>query len=85
MMFGLTWITIMDAAGFDPFLAALGTSCLTCALSSNVPPCSTALYMATGYANSDIGATMKMNWVWMIGHLVTAGLIIAGFLPILGH
>ncbi len=84
-LFGLTWITIMSAAGFDPFICAAVSASISAALSSNVPPCATALYMAVGYADADVGKTIKMNWVFLAGHLVTAGLIISGLLPILGR
>ncbi|KIX13914.1 TRAP transporter large permease subunit [Dethiosulfatarculus sandiegensis] len=80
-IFGGAIVTIMAAGGMDPLLAACILPAITGALEGMTPPLALAMFAAMGIADSGIGETSKLAFIWVFAHLFVAVLIMVGFLP----
>lgn len=83
-IFGVAFVGSLTAVGVNPVLAAAILPAITGALEGMTPPLALALFTAMGIADSGIGETSKLAYVWVFSHLIIAILILMGILPVLG-
>lgn len=83
-IFGVTIVSSLTAVGVNPVLAAAMLPAITGALEGMTPPLALAMFTAMGIADSSIGETSKLAYVWVFAHLIVAILILIGILPVIG-
>jgi len=83
-IFGGAFVTILAAAGVNPFLVAAMLPVITGAMEGMTPPLALCMYTAMGIAGSNMQETTKNCMVWVILHYVLAVAVLLGMLPVLG-
>lgn len=83
-IFGTTIITVVAAAGGNPFLAAVMLPVITGAMEGMTPPLALCMYTAMGIAESNLKETMLNGLIWIGIHYILAVIGLLGILPIIG-
>lgn len=83
-IFGVAFVGSLTAVGVNPLLAAAMLPAITGALEGMTPPLALAMFAAMGIADSGIGETSKLAYVWVFAHLAVAILLLMGILPVIG-
>lgn len=81
-IFGAAILGTLTAVGVNPVLVAAILPAITGALEGMTPPLALAMYAAMGIAESKMKETSILAIVWVLAHLLTAIIILAGLLPV---
>ena len=81
-IFGAGILGALTAVGVNPLLVAAILPAITGALEGMTPPLALAMYTAMGIAESSMKETSILAMVWVLTHLLTAIMILAGFIPV---
>ncbi len=84
VMFGPVFITVMQASGINPLLAAAMLPCICGAMGNITPPFALCMYAGMGIAESDFAKTIKNDLWWVAAQLILQVLIIVGIIPVIG-
>ena len=84
VIFGPMFITILDAVGCDPLLAAAMLPCICGVMCGITPPLGLGMYAGMTLAESDFDKTFKNNLWWVAAQFVLEVVVLMGWLPILG-
>ena len=57
---------------------------ITGGLEGMTPPLALTMYVTMGIAGSGFAETSKLALIWVAGHLLVAGLLLYGLLPVWG-
>lgn len=83
-IFGGAFVSILAAAGANPFLVAGMLPVITGAMEGMTPPLALCMYTAMGIAGSNMQDTTKNCMVWVIFHYVLSIVMLLGLLPVFG-
>lgn len=83
-IFGGTIISVLAAAGANPFIVAGMLPCICGAMHGVTPPYAACLYVAMGIAEADLKSSTKNCLIWIGIHYLLSVLMIIGLVPILG-
>ena len=83
-IFGGIIISIIAAAGGNPFLAAAMLPCICGAMHGVTPPYCTCVYIAQGIAGAEMKPTMLNCVVWISIHYLLSVAMLLGILPVFG-
>ncbi len=83
-IFGGTIISVLAAAGANPFIVAGMLPCICGAMHGVTPPYAACLYVAMGIAEADLKPSTKNCFIWISVHYLLSVLMILGFVPLLG-
>ena len=83
-IFGTAIISVVAAAGGDPFLAAGMLPCICGAMHGVTPPYAIVMYTAMGIAGSGLKETTKNAVIWLVIHYLLSVVVMLGCLPVLG-
>lgn len=83
-IFGGTIISVVAAAGGNPFIAAGMLPCICGAMHGVTPPYATCLYIAMGIAEADMKKTTLNCFIWILLHYLLSVIVMLGLIPILG-
>lgn len=81
-LLGAAIISTGAAVGIDPFIVAAVMPAMTGVMEGMTPPLALGLFTAMGIAKSKFWPTAKLAYVWIIGNMVVAILLLIGILPI---
>jgi C4-dicarboxylate transporter DctM subunit len=81
-IFGAGILGSLSAVGVNPLLVAAILPAITGALEGMTPPLALSMYTAIGIAESDIKKTSYLALLWVVLHLLTIIIILAGLLPV---
>ncbi len=84
VMFGTTFITLLNSVGVSPLLAAAMLPCICGVMCGITPPLGLGMYAGMSVANSDFSKTFKNNLFWVAGQFIMQVVVLMGWLPILG-
>jgi TRAP-type C4-dicarboxylate transport system permease large subunit len=73
------------AVGIDPFLVAAVMPAITGVMEGMTPPMALAMFTAMGIAESEFWPTVKIAFVWILGHALWCVLLFLGVFPIFVH
>ncbi len=83
-IFGSTIISVLAAAGANPFIIAGMLPAICGAMHGVTPPYAACLYVAMGIAESDLKSSTKNCLVWIFIHYLLSVLMMLGFVPLMG-
>ncbi len=83
-IFGGTIISVLAAAGANPFIVAGMLPCICGAMHGVTPPYAACLYVAMGIAEADMRKSTRNCFIWIGLHYLLSVLMIIGLVPILG-
>ena len=83
-IFGGIIISVVAAAGGNPFIAAAMLPCICGAMHGVTPPYCTCVYVGMGIAESELKPTLKNCCIWIIIHYVLSVVTMLGIVPLFG-
>ena len=83
-IFGGIVISIIAAAGGNPFMAAALLPCICGAMHGVTPPYCTCVYVAMGLADAKLKPTMLNCAIWILLHYLLSVAMLLCWLPVLG-
>lgn len=83
-IFGGIIISIMAAAGANPFLVCAMLPCICGAMHGVTPPYCACVYTAMGIAEAELKPTLLNDLIWVGIHYLLSVICLLGLLPIMG-
>lgn len=83
-IFGGIIISVIAAAGGNPFIAAAMLPCICGAMHGVTPPYCACVYVGMGIAEAELKPTLKNCAIWIILHYLLSVVAIMGWLPLFG-
>ena len=83
-IFGGIIISVIAAAGGNPFIAAAMLPCICGAMHGVTPPYCACVYVGMGIAEAELKPTLKNCAIWIVIHYLLSVLVIMGWIPLFG-
>ena len=83
-IFGGIIISVIAAAGGNPFIAAAMLPCICGAMHGVTPPYCACVYVGIGIAEAELKPTLKNCAIWIILHYLLSVAVIMGWIPLFG-
>lgn len=83
-IFGGIVISVIAAAGGNPFIAAAMLPCICGAMHGVTPPYCACVYVGMGIAEAELKPTLKNCAIWIVIHYLLSVLVIMGWIPLFG-
>ena len=84
VMLGSAFVSIFAAAGADPLLVAAMLPCICGVMGGITPPFALGMYAGMAIAKSDFSKTLKNDLWWVAVQYVMEGIVLMGWLPVIG-
>ena len=84
VIFGTAFISMLDAVGVSPALAAAMLPCICGVMCGITPPLGLGMYAGMSLAESDFGKTFRNNLWWVGAQFVLQVVVLMGWLPVIG-